>query len=49
MVADAIGIAKLSRPPRLILLTSMGDRLNAAERAQHGLAACLIKPVKNSI
>ena len=48
MVADAIRIAKLSRPPRLIMLTSMGDRLNSAERARHGLDACLVKPVKHS-
>ena len=48
MVADAIHVAKLSRPPRLILLTSMGDRLNSVERAKHGLEACLVKPVKHS-
>jgi signal transduction histidine kinase/AmiR/NasT family two-component response regulator len=48
MVADAIRISRLSRPPRLILLTSMGDRLNSTERASHGLNACLIKPVKHS-
>jgi CheY-like chemotaxis protein len=48
MVADAIRIATLSHPPRLILLTSMGDRLNATERARHGLEACLVKPVKHS-
>ncbi|HZL46590.1 MAG TPA: response regulator [Opitutaceae bacterium] len=48
MVAEAIKIAKLSRQPRLVMLTSMGDRLNAAERTRHGLDACLVKPVKHS-
>jgi signal transduction histidine kinase/response regulator of citrate/malate metabolism len=48
MVADAIQIAKLTRPPRLVMLTSMGDRLNSEGRAQHGLDACLVKPIKHS-
>jgi signal transduction histidine kinase/response regulator of citrate/malate metabolism len=48
MVAEAIRIAELSHPPRVAMLTSMGDRLNAAERARRGLDACLIKPVKHA-
>ena len=48
MVAEAIRIAELSHLPRVVMLTSMGDRLNAAERARRGLDACLIKPVKHS-
>jgi CheY-like chemotaxis protein len=48
MVAEAIRIAKLARPPRLVMLTSMGDRLSSAERARRGLDACLIKPVKHT-
>jgi signal transduction histidine kinase/response regulator of citrate/malate metabolism len=48
MVAEAIRIAKLARPPRLAMLTSMGDRLSSAERARRGLDACLIKPVKHT-
>jgi signal transduction histidine kinase/response regulator of citrate/malate metabolism len=48
MVADAVQVARLSRPPRLVMLTSMGDRLSSAERTLHGLDACLVKPVKHS-
>jgi CheY-like chemotaxis protein len=48
MVAEAIQSAKLSHRPRLIMLTSMGDRLNPAERERRGLNACLIKPVKHA-
>jgi signal transduction histidine kinase/CheY-like chemotaxis protein len=48
MVAEAIRIAEFARLPRLVLLTSMGDRLSSAERARRGLDACLIKPVKHS-
>ena len=48
MVAEAIRIAGLRRMPRLVMLTSMGDRLSSAERARHGLDACLLKPVKHS-
>jgi two-component system, sensor histidine kinase and response regulator len=48
MVAEAIRIADFSCSPRLVLLTSMGDRLSSAERARRGLDACLIKPVKHS-
>jgi len=48
MVAEAIRIAEFSSPPRLVMLTSMGDRLSSAEQARRGLAACLIKPAKHS-
>ena len=48
MVAEAIRIAELSHPPRVAMLTSMCDRLNADEQARRGLDACLVKPVKHS-
>jgi two-component system, sensor histidine kinase and response regulator len=48
MVAEAIRTAKLSHPPRLVMLTSMGDRLNPAERTRRGLDGSLIKPVKHA-
>jgi signal transduction histidine kinase/response regulator of citrate/malate metabolism len=31
--------------PELVLLTSSGERLNAAELKRHGLAACELKPI----
>jgi signal transduction histidine kinase/response regulator of citrate/malate metabolism len=48
MVADALPIARLRRPPRLVMLTSMGEQFDSAECARHGLDACLVKPVKHS-
>jgi CheY-like chemotaxis protein len=48
MVAEAIRTAKFSHPPRMVMLTSMGDRLNPEERTRRGLDACLIKPVKHA-
>jgi signal transduction histidine kinase/response regulator of citrate/malate metabolism len=48
MVADAILAAAFAHPPRLVMLTSMGERLDSTERAKHGLQACLTKPVKQS-
>ena len=48
MVADAILAAAFPRSPRLVMLTSMGERLDSAERTKHGLQACLTKPVKHS-
>ena len=48
MVADALPITRLRRPPQLVMLTSMGDQLNPADCARHGLDACLVKPIKHS-
>ncbi len=33
---------------RLILLSSLGDQIDAGTLAQHGISACLLKPVKQS-
>ena len=48
MLADAINQAPELGKPRMVMLTSLGERLDTAERSAHGLAACLTKPVKHS-
>jgi len=48
MLADAINKTPDLGSPRMVMLTSLGERLDTAERSQHGLSACLTKPVKHS-
>jgi signal transduction histidine kinase/two-component SAPR family response regulator len=48
MLADAIRQIPTLNGLRLVMLTSMGERLDSSVRAAHGLADCLNKPVKQS-
>jgi len=48
MLADIIRQTTSFGSPRMVMLTSLGERLDSAERGQHGLSACLTKPVKHS-
>ena len=48
MLADVIRETPEFGSPRMVMLTSLGERLDSTERAQHGLSACLTKPVKHS-
>jgi two-component system sensor histidine kinase/response regulator len=43
--AAAIRATALPNLPELVLLTSSGERLNAAELKKHGIAACELKPL----
>ena len=47
MAASIKGDPLLARPP-VVLMTSLGDTLDAATMAKAGLAACLTKPVRQS-
>ena len=50
---DGLGLARAIQadyslpPPALILLTSRGERLSAAQIAEHGLDACELKPIQH--
>jgi signal transduction histidine kinase/PleD family two-component response regulator len=45
MLADAIRVGLCLGRPALVLLTSLGDRMNRDALDDHGLAACETKPV----
>jgi len=47
MLADAIQALQLAEPPRLVMLTSMTERLAADDVRRHGLDACLSKPLRH--
>ncbi len=48
MLVDAIRRMELSPTPRLIMLTSMGERLEDNGKISLGLDACLTKPLRQS-
>ena len=48
MLADVIKQSPELGSPRMVMLTSLGERLDSTERGEHGLSACLTKPVKHS-